>query len=267
MPDPNGRPYLSEKIDGVSIEGGAAVGSDGGYGVRRAELTGDVTAPAGSNVTTIANAAVAAIGALTPAADRIAYFTSASAAALATLTTYARTLLDDADASAAQTTLGLSAFVKTLIDDASAAAFLTTLGVSSFVQTVLDDADAATARTTLGFADSVWTPTLTNGANAASSVSRQCVYSRVGNTVHFSGQIEVTATAFPTATFVDLSLPVASNLGTVYDLAGVVTHRTEAAYGAGAMEGNATDNRATLGFFSVAAASHTLFFSGSYRVL
>jgi hypothetical protein len=51
--------------------------------------------------------AVAAIGALTPAADRLAYFTSTSAAALATLTSYARTLLDDADAATARTTLGL----------------------------------------------------------------------------------------------------------------------------------------------------------------
>jgi uncharacterized MnhB-related membrane protein len=46
----------------------------------------------------------------------------------------------------------MSAFVQTLIDDADAVAFLSTLGVSAFIQTLLDDADVATAQATLGFA-------------------------------------------------------------------------------------------------------------------
>lgn len=54
-------------------------------------------------------AAVAAVGALTPAADRFAYFTDGTTAALATLTGFIRTLLDDADASAARGTLGAAA--------------------------------------------------------------------------------------------------------------------------------------------------------------
>jgi hypothetical protein len=48
-----------------------------------------------------------AIADLTWAADRIAYFTSASAAAIATLTSYGRTLIATADASAARTALAL----------------------------------------------------------------------------------------------------------------------------------------------------------------
>ena len=39
---------------------------------------------------------------------------------------------------------------RALLDDANAAAQLTTLGVSAYIQTLLDDADAATARATLG---------------------------------------------------------------------------------------------------------------------
>lgn len=59
------------------------------------------------NPTLSLTAALATVGNLTPAADRLAYYTGASAAALATLTAFARTLLDDADAPTARGTLGL----------------------------------------------------------------------------------------------------------------------------------------------------------------
>lgn len=52
------------------------------------------------------SAASMAISALTPAADRVPYFTSATAGALATLTSFARTILDDANAATARVTLG-----------------------------------------------------------------------------------------------------------------------------------------------------------------
>jgi len=73
---------------------------------------------------------------------------------------FIRTLLDDASASAALTTLGFSAFAKTLIDDASASAALTTLGFSAFAKTLIDDASASAALTTLGIETA--TLTLTN---------------------------------------------------------------------------------------------------------
>jgi phage-related tail fiber protein len=53
------------------------------------------------------SAALSSVGGLTPQADRIAYYTGASTAALATLTTFGRSLIDDADAAAGRTTLGL----------------------------------------------------------------------------------------------------------------------------------------------------------------
>lgn len=74
------------------------------------------------------DATLTAMGGVVTAADTGIYFTGVDVAASYTLTSFARTLLDDATAGAA----------------------LTTLGVSAFAQTILDDADAATVRTTIG---------------------------------------------------------------------------------------------------------------------
>lgn len=96
------------------------------------------------------DAALTSIASLTTSANQMIYTTAADTYATTTLTAYARTLVDDADASTALSTLGVSTFIKTLLDDADASTALSTLGVSTYIKTLLDDADAATARSTLG---------------------------------------------------------------------------------------------------------------------
>lgn len=82
-----------------------------------------------------------AIAALVGAANKGIYFTGADIAALFDLTAAGRALLDDADASAQLTTLGVSTFIKTLLDDADAATARATLGVHAYM--IVEDQKAS----------------------------------------------------------------------------------------------------------------------------
>lgn len=83
------------------------------------------------------------------------------------VSTYAQTLLDDANASTALTTLGVSTYAKTLLDDANASTALSTLGVTTYAKTLLDDADASTALSTLGV--STYAKTLLGAADVSTA--------------------------------------------------------------------------------------------------
>ena len=60
-------------------------------------------------------AALLALRSLTPAADKMAYYDSSTTAQLTTLTSFARTFLDDVDAAAVRTTLGIQALLDAAI--------------------------------------------------------------------------------------------------------------------------------------------------------
>lgn len=84
----------------------------------------------GSNVQAY-DAGLQSISGLTTLADRMIYTTALDVYAVTALTPFARTLLDDVDASTFLSTLGVSTFIKTLLDDTDAATVRTTLDVPS----------------------------------------------------------------------------------------------------------------------------------------
>jgi hypothetical protein len=98
--------------------------------------------------------------------------------ALSTLgvSTYVKTLVDDTDASQFLGTLGVSTFIKTLVDDTDASQALGTLGVSAFIRSLVDDASASAARVTLGldFSQTIAAFALAGtGANSVGSSSNK----------------------------------------------------------------------------------------------
>lgn len=132
--------------------------------------TADTDAAISSSVSTRQplDATLTTLASLTTAVNTMPYFTGTDVAAVTTLTAFARTLLDDTDASAARTTLGVPAIADVQPIDATLTAIaslstaadtlpyftgvdtVTTTPLTIFARSLLDDADAATARATLG---------------------------------------------------------------------------------------------------------------------
>lgn len=115
-------------------------------------------------------------------------------------------------------------------------------------------------------ATQTYTPTLTNTANVAASTARLCTYMRVGNVVTVSGQLDIDPTTTATLTTLGISLPIASDFTTAFQLGGTAAAIGVADAAAG-IQADATNNRATLQYVCTDVTNHTMTFTFTYQVL
>lgn len=132
------------------------------------------------------SASLEALRVLTPAADRLPYFTNGTTAALATFTSFARTLVDDVDAAAMRTTLSAQLSHANLTALASvtgavnilpyftSSSAMTGTSLTAFGRSLIDDADATAGRATLGLGtaatQTITTSTIDNTAGRITKV-------------------------------------------------------------------------------------------------
>jgi hypothetical protein len=111
-----------------------------------------------------------------------------------------------------------------------------------------------------------YTPTLTNTTNVAASTAFQCQYIRLGDMVIVSGRVDVDPTSASAVTLLGISLPVASNIGAVEDLAGVAFNTAIAGLG-GAIHGDVTNDMASLDYVPSNAANQPMYLMFMYQII
>lgn len=129
----------------------------------------------------------------------------------------------------------------------------------------LTNAELTTLQGLPTIAHGTYTPTLTNTTNvAASTHSTAAQYLRIGNTVTVSGVVTIDPTAAG-STVLDMSLPIASNLASVGNLAG--TCNAPNPNEAGAVLGEITNDRARIQFTAVSTTNNAWYYHYTYRII
>ena len=160
---------ISIDLDASGISGSLGIADGGTNATSASAARTNLGVAIGSDVQAF-GAVLVDLSALTQASNKGIFFDTANSAATFDLTAAGRALLDDADAAAQRTTLGLAIGTNVQAFDAELAAiagltsaanklpFFTGSGtadladLTAFARTLLDDANASTARTTLGVA-------------------------------------------------------------------------------------------------------------------
>ena len=160
---------ISIDLDASGISGSLGIADGGTNATSAGDARTNLGLAIGSDVQAH-DAILDDVAGLTQAANKGIFFDTANSAATVDLTAAGRALLDDADAAAQRTTLGLAIGTNVQAFDAELAAiagltsaanklpFFTGSGtadladLTAFARTLLDDANASAARTTLGLA-------------------------------------------------------------------------------------------------------------------
>lgn len=159
------------KLEGAS-NGQIPIGT--GSGFAKATLTAGtalgIINASGSVTIAVTDAELTAIAGLTSAADKVPYFTGSGTAALADLTAAGRALIDDADASAQRTTLGLG----TMAVQAANNVAITGGSITNITDLAVADggtgaSTAAGARTNLGLGTDATGTNLSSLTNAGTA--------------------------------------------------------------------------------------------------
>lgn len=108
-------------------------------------------------------------------------------------------------------------------------------------------------------ASGTYTPTITNASDIESISITECQYMRVGSTVTVSGMCGGTVTGLGYGTF-EISLPVASNVGAIEDVAGVCIAELSSGY----IRGSVANNTAA---FGLASTGDYYSFTFTYQII
>ena len=112
-----------------------------------------------------------------------------------------------------------------------------------------------------------FTPTIVLGANAAAVTVSVAHYLRVGSVVSVFGRCECDPTLAATLTVFTLSLPIASNLGGIEQLAGGFWNGSRTTGNTGEIKGETTADTAQFAITPVGAANVAYYYSYGYRVI
>jgi hypothetical protein len=110
-----------------------------------------------------------------------------------------------------------------------------------------------------------YTPTLTNVANVDSSSAGPASYIRIGNEVFVTGTVFIDPTSIGVSTSVGFSLPIASNFGAATDANG--TASSAGVQQSGAIEADASNDRAQIRYIATDASGRNMWYSYSYTII